>query len=459
MHARNMFARVLLGLWIVLALGLPAAIVYGRQSTVETAIYLPIIQSAAAQPAPLPSSVFGMVMTTIAPQRGLDSAAAAGVRWIRSNNNLLWRDVEPVEGKGYRWDAPSIRIFEQEILRANQQKLKFILVVRGSPRWATTPYKADCAPIHPDKYGRFASFLAAAVARYSKPPYNVTYWQIGNEPDAFIFSRDSGYGCWGVKTDPYYGGRAYGDMLKAVYPAIKAANPAVQVMHGSLLLDRPYNPEKGSGLSARFLEGVFLAGAANAFDILPYNVYFWGEDLQSPDWKTPYLQNLQQAYNVPPKPMMITEAGILCDPGCPLTQAYAVGRYYARGLANNLLGVLWYIYDSDDFHNTALIDPDNIAQSRPAYYAYKHAAAQLTGAAYAGALAGQSAGVEGYRFTRTDAVVIVLWADRARQVNIPVAQGVMVTCTAWDGGALPCSNASGTVALTADQRPMYVVIR
>ena len=62
-------------------------------------------------------------------------------------------------------------------------------------------------------------------------------------PTPTSFDTIRGYGCWGVRTDPYYGGRAYGDMLKVVYPAIKASNPAVQVLHGSLLLDRPYNPQ------------------------------------------------------------------------------------------------------------------------------------------------------------------------------------------------------------------------
>ncbi len=91
------------------------------------------------------------------------------------------------------------------------------------------------------QYGRFAAFLSEVVKRYSQPPYNVRYWEIGNEPDTPI-GPDSGFGCWGVNGDPYFGGGAYGNMLKAVYPAIKAANPQVQVLNGSLLLDRPNTP-------------------------------------------------------------------------------------------------------------------------------------------------------------------------------------------------------------------------
>jgi len=401
-----------------------------------------------------------MAMSAISPNRGFDSLRAAGVTWIRSDNTLLWRDVEPVEGGGYQWNTPAMLRIEQEMMLASQAGLKFIMIVQGSPRWATTPYQADCAPINPTKYARFAAFLAAAVARYSQPPYNVVYWQVGNEPDAFIFQHDSGYGCWGVRTDPYYGGRAYGDMLKVVYPAIKASNPAVQVLHGSLLLDRPYNPVNGSGLTARFLEGVLLAGAADSFDILPYNNYYWGS-LNGPDWKTPYLRNIMTTYNVPLKPMLMTETGLLCDPGCPKLQAYAIGRYYTRALSLNLIGTMWYIYDSDEFHNTAMVEPQDPTQHRPAYQAYQHTVKQLKGVTYVGPLAGQPDGVEGYRFTQPDGIgtLTVFWSSKAQPVNIPVDPSATVTCTAWDGAPLPCTNVAGNVALSAELGPIYLVAK
>src|SRR4029079_7737787 len=78
------------------------------------------------------------------------------------------------------------------------------------------------------------------------------------------------------------------------------------------------------------LEGVLLAGAGNAFDVLAYNAYYGGDKLDGRDWETPYLRGIMQAYKVPPKPMLITETALLCDPGCPKLQAYAVGRFYTR---------------------------------------------------------------------------------------------------------------------------------
>jgi hypothetical protein len=246
-------------------------------------------------------------------------------------------------------------------------------------------------------------------------------------------------------------------MLKVVYPAIKASNPAVQVLHGSLLLDRPYNPQNGGGLTARFLEGVFLAGAANSFDILPYNAYYWGDDLSSPDWKTPYLRNLMTTYNIPFKPMLMTETGLLCDPGCPKLQGYAVGRYYARAISLGLLGTMWYIYDSDDFHNTALVEPQDPARHRSAYQAYQHAVGQLKSVTYTGALTGQPSGIEGYRFDRPDGALTVFWSSKAQPVSIPVDPSAIVSCTAWDGAPLPCLNIDGGVELTADLGPIYLL--
>jgi hypothetical protein len=155
--------------------------------------------------------------------------------------------------------------------------------------------------------------------------------------------------------------------------------------------------------------------------------------------------------------MLMTETGLLCDPACPKLQAWAIGRYYSRALSYNLLGSMWYIYDSDEFHNTALVNPQDPSQPRLAYQAYRHAAAMLKDATSAGALEGQPSGIEGYRFTRADGTLTVFWSSKPQAVGIPVDLNATVTCTTWDGTALPCANITGSVALAADLAPIYVV--
>src|SRR5574338_1070878 len=108
----------LLCLVIMLGLALHAAPA-ASQDAAQTTLYLPLVVSGEPPVSTtLPTSVFGAVMTRIDPARGLDDAIAAGARWIRSDNNLLWRDVEPVEGAGYHWDAPSVQLIEQEMINA-----------------------------------------------------------------------------------------------------------------------------------------------------------------------------------------------------------------------------------------------------------------------------------------------------------------------------------------------------
>ena len=201
-HKCYLFGLIIAALLLAGVTGRP------RAAAADTGLHTLYLPAMIAQT----QTIFGLDATSLTPERGLDGLVASGASWVRASN-LFWRDVEPVEGGEYHWDTPSVQLVEQEMLTAGTHGLKLILLIRASPAWATAPYQADCAPINPAKYTRFAAFLAAAVDRYSKPPYNVVFWEIGNEPDAPIFPNDSGYGCWGVTSDPYYGGRAYGALL------------------------------------------------------------------------------------------------------------------------------------------------------------------------------------------------------------------------------------------------------
>jgi hypothetical protein len=453
-HKYPLFGLIIAGLLLAGLTGRP------RTAGADTGSHTLYLPSVIAQT----QTIFGLDATSLTPERGLDGLVASGAIWVRASS-LLWRDVEPVEGDGYHWDAPSVQLVEQEMLAASTHGLKLTLVIRSSPAWATAPYKADCAPINPAKYTRFAEFLAAAVERYSKPPYNVEFWEIGNEPDAPIFPNDSGYGCWGVATDTYYGGRAYGEMLKVIYPAMKAHAGQISVLNGGLLLDRPYSADNGSGRSARFLEGIFVAGAGASFDILSFHSYsFYNNTVDgtrgATDWKVGYLRGLMDRYGVARKPMLNTEAALLCTsstPACTEAQVNAIGRFYVRALADGLLGQLWYIYDSDDFNYTALVEPSNVLVQRPIYLAYKQAAALLSGARLLGSLDAQAAGIEGYRFVNGARTITAFWSDSQQIAVIPASPGAEVTCTNRSGEPIACDNIEGIVMLITETGPIYVV--
>ncbi|MGQ9926907.1 MAG: hypothetical protein ACUVS4_08555 [Chloroflexaceae bacterium] len=456
-HSLLIAALLIAGLFI----GIPALSLRAQD---PTRIYLPLLR----QPGNAVPHVFGIEMSQLTTDRGLRLMSVSGTAWVR-RNALEWKHIEPERGGGYHWDHPGVQVIEQDMRTASELGVNLIVIIRGSPSWATAPYTADCAPINPAYYQDFARFMAEVVHRYSGPPYNVRYWELGNEPDAYVFPNDSVFGCWGITTDPYYGGRAYGEMLKVVYPAIKAANPDAIVLNGGLLLDRPYRPEDPASVPGRFLEGMLVAGAGPAFDILSFHSYtFWripGQPDLGPrvDWRPAYLREVLARYGIAERPLLRTENALLCPgtitPECRWAQADYLSRAFTRALRDGLLADIWYIYDSDSYHNTALIEPGDVLVPRPAYFAYRHASRTLAGASYLRPLEGVPEDVEGYVLRRGDEHLVVIWSDQPGTVAVPLPASGQVSCTNRDGGPVACPQDGNTVLVEVQTGATYLQIR
>lgn len=444
-------ASILRALSLALLAVLACSIAGAAPQAAQYRVALPLVASDAAR------SPLGVEISWSRPDEGI---SGLGAGWLR-RNGLRWADVEPVAGGGYTWDGAHVRALEAQLVAANRLGLRVILVLHGSPAWAVAPYTADCAPISQQHHDDFARFAAEAVRRYSAPPYGVTHWEIGNEPDAFIFEADAPYGCWGQRNQPLYGGQAYGELLKATYPAIKAADPQAQVLNGGLLLAQPYDPETGEGDSGRFLEGMLEAGAGGSFDILAFHTYsyYGGGDAPPADWKPAYLRAILARYGET-KPLLNTEGALLCyelTAACTQAQAYAAGRLYARAMRDDLLGFVWYLYDNDGFHNTALVEPFDLTRRRPAYLAFAQAAAALAGHRYVGPVTGLPDGAEGHRLSRGGQATVVIWASVPSPVRLALGAGAAPHCAAWDGSPLPCAvDAAGFLALEAVPGPRYI---
>ena len=84
---------------------------------------------------------------------------------------------------------------------------------------------------------------------------------------------DSVYGCWGDKSDTYYGGAFYGNMLKTIYPAMKAVDYSAQILVGGLLLDCDPRTVCTTKKAPLFLKGILEAGAADSFDGISFHAY------------------------------------------------------------------------------------------------------------------------------------------------------------------------------------------
>lgn len=368
-------------------------------------------------------------------------ARAANVDWVRYSSRL-WPQVEPNPGER-NWAA--LTRFEQEVLTLVEQQITPVVVVRHSaPVWARIDPASACGPITPDAMDAFARFMGDLVARYSQPPYNVRYWEIGNEPDAPFATGETLYGCWGNPAAPDYGGQYYGEMLKRIYPAIKAADPTAQIILGGLLLDcDPANRQGTSDCaSAAFLEGVLQSGAGDAFDILAYHAYaYWSPgaidwDRNVAAWghlggamvgKLSFLRAVMQRYGID-KPMIANESALLCFPGVPCSengfrsaQANYLVRTYTRAWTNGLSGAAWYTINAPGWRDGNLISVTG--ETYPAYHAFKFLSGLLANARPVGVLVNDPNGLEGYAFEAGANRYEVYWNNNDGVIALPLPSG------------------------------------
>lgn len=386
-------------------------------------VYLPLVTR---NWPPLPS-VFGVEIHRGKVVSTASHAGTARVSWVRYNG-ILWSEVEPT--RGYRrWDV--LADVEAELRALSEQQLVPMVIVRGTPAWAQSVPGSECGPIRPDALDAFALFVHDLVKRYSGPPYNITYWEIWNEPDAPVAQVSSVYGCWGDTRDAYHGGGAFGEMLKRVYQRVKEANPAAQVVLGGLLLDcDPTAPPPGKDCRpARFLEGVLRVGGGAAFDLLAFHGYpLW--DGRQHDWdynfgpwshrggvvlgKADFLRSVLRQFGHH-KPLILNEGGLLCwnaHPSCQSdfldAQANYVVRLYTRAWANQLAGAIWYTLDGPGWNLGGLLDAHQ--QPKPAYHTLHFLAHQLAEAEYVGHIE-RSPQVEGYAFRKGTTTYWLYWTN------------------------------------------------
>ncbi len=388
-------------------------------------------------------SLFGVEINRGFVGRTAPRLRPANIGWVRYGS-ILWNEVEAEPGVR---DWSRLNEIESELRLLAEAGVTTMVTVKGTPAWAQKVPGAICGPIETAALDQFADFVRELVLRYSRPPYNVRYWEFGNEPDVdpSLVAGDSIFGCWGDQDDPYYGGGHYAEMLKRVYPAVKQANPMAQVVVGGLLLDcDPSAPPAGKDCKpALFLEGILQNGGGQAFDLLAYHAYsYWSAgnvdwDSLHPNWrhrggallgKLDFLRSVLDRYGLS-KPIVMNEGGLLCYPtGVPCAESdpnfyrhqanYAV-RLYLRSWANGITGVAWYTLNGPGWREGGLLDAGQ--NPRPAYEALQFMAHRFSGASYAGPL---STGIlEGYAFQLNDRTYQVYWTNDGSSVSLPLPEG------------------------------------
>jgi hypothetical protein len=138
--------------------------------------------------------------------------------------------------------------------------IKVIMMVQSTPCWASSaprmllrrcsPSRASAAnswpPAQPDDFAVFGAYLAK---RYGPELAAIEIW---NEPDQ--------------SNEAYFAGPSkparYAALLRAAYPAIKQADPSVEVLGGSLV-----------GSNGLFLRALYAAGIKGYYDALSVHYY------------------------------------------------------------------------------------------------------------------------------------------------------------------------------------------
>jgi hypothetical protein len=427
--------------------------VYSQAPQFDNSIYLPIV----LKYAPLPPPIFGVETNRTNNPDFLDIANAANIYWIRGPV-FSWEEIEPTRETppNYHWES----INGPALIDASSRGFKIIATIKFTPEWAQKYEGVSCGPIAQNQLSAFAEFLHELVSVYGAEPFNVKYWEVGNEPDVDHripnLPPDSHYGCWGEGDDDYYGGGYYADMLKVAYPAIKSADPQAKVLVGGLLVDcDPTNPPTGKDCKpAKFFEGILQNGGGNYFDIVSYHGYPFFQKYQvlgkepqylyydehHPYWesrggvvlgKADFLKEVMAFYRIY-KPIINSEAALTCpdnDSLCnPISETFFQSQadyviwLFVRNWAAGFWGTIWFTLEGPGWRNVGLLNADN--SPRPAYNALEFLSQELENVIYKGPVTIYPT-LRGYEFGNDQKRIWVLWAHDEQPFSISIPTGVL----------------------------------
>ena len=159
------------------------------------------------------------------------AAGELGADWVRVWGT--WENAEPNPGQ---FNVPYIEQLAAKTADAKARGIKVLMIVGRTPAWASGGKSAIAPPDDPANFGRFMGELARRIAA-------VDAWELWNEQDGSEF--------WLGGPQP----GVYAEMIKAAYPAIKAAQPQDLVVTGGLI-----------GNDMDYLQQLYDHGAQGYFD-------------------------------------------------------------------------------------------------------------------------------------------------------------------------------------------------
>ena len=165
--------------------------------------------------------------------QNVDDIIASGSKYARFF--VLWSDVEGTRGA---FDNLLVSTYQTEFSRLNAAGVKPVVVIMGAPSWANGSGDRFVPPANPADFGAFTGAFAARLRG------RVAAYEIWNEPDEAAFWHGSAPSV-----------AKYAALLRASYPAIKAADPSAMVVTG---------PTTGNNYD--WIDGLYNNGAKGSFD-------------------------------------------------------------------------------------------------------------------------------------------------------------------------------------------------
>ena len=152
----------------------------------------------------------------------------AGVRWLRMD--FLWADLEPEQGK-FEFDR-----YDRLIDTFQKHQIHILGILEYNPVWRNVAWNSA-----PDEKA-YVNFAVNVVHHFKD---RIKYWEVWNEPDQKTY--------WEPQDDL----KAYSNLLRATYPAVKKEDPTAVVLAGA-----------ASDYIATALRSLYRQAGRNSFDIV-----------------------------------------------------------------------------------------------------------------------------------------------------------------------------------------------
>ena len=176
----------------------------------------------------------------------LDAIVASGGTIVRID--IMWYFVQPTQNT-FDWV-----MVDYIVNAARARNLQVLAILLSCPKWAafgTNPLPTA----RPKTAALFATFASTCATRYVG---KISAFELWNEPNGRMFFS------------PNPDAAFYTQMVRAAYPAIKAANPNATVVVGAL---GPTFDGNGTVHSINFLTQMYAAGLAGYYDALSFHPY------------------------------------------------------------------------------------------------------------------------------------------------------------------------------------------